>query len=110
MAKVLLEHEADPNKPMDDGFTPLLMAAQKGFVDVAQLLLEMRADVNRADWRTPLIMASYKGHVAIVRLLLHQNADVAVKDQLGMDALAWAREENHHEVVQLLVQAQRREE
>ena len=46
-----------------------------------------------------------------MRLLLHQNADVAVKDQqVGMDALAWARQNNHHEVVQLLVQAQRREE
>ena len=46
VAKVLLEHEADPDKPMHDDFTHLQFAAQKGFVDVAKVLLEMRADVT----------------------------------------------------------------
>ena len=51
-----------------------------------------------------------KGHVSTVRLFLLQNADVTVEDKWGDDALASARQQNHHEVVQLLVQAQRREE
>ena len=61
VAKVL-QHEADPNKPKDNGFTPLLMAAQNGFVDVAKVLLEHEADPNmpRDDGLTPLLMAAQK--------------------------------------------------
>ena len=52
--------------------TPLLSAAVEGFVDVAMVLLEHRADPNkpRDDGMTPLLVAAQEGHVAIVRLLL----------------------------------------
>ena len=98
--------------PESTAATPLLFAAQEGFVDIAKLLLAHRADVNRTDAKrqTPLNLASWKGHVDVVRLLLRQNADVTVEDQWGNDALASARQEGHGEVVQLLVEAQRRQE
>ncbi len=53
------------------GETPLFVACQKGHVDVARLLLDKGADVNRAleNGATPLSVAKSQGHAAIVALL-----------------------------------------
>ena len=92
--------------------TPLHQASFQGFVDVAKLLLDHRADANRtnAKRQTPLLWASYKGHVDVVRLLLRHNADATVEDKRCDDALASARQLGHREVVNVLVEAQRRQE
>ena len=106
--------------------TPLLFAAQKGFVDVAKVSWrtgptrtsqgarrDERADVHEPDERQEADapqLGVLLGHVDVVRLLLRHNADVTVEDQWGNDALALARQEGHREVVQVLVEAQRRQE
>ena len=64
---------------------PLWIACQNGHVDVARLLLDKGADVNRANkngW-TPLSIACSKGHVDAVRLLLDKKG--AEVDRAGED-------------------------
>ena len=39
VARLLLEANADKDKPMNDGFTPLFIASQEGQLEVARLLL-----------------------------------------------------------------------
>ena len=43
---VLLQAKANPDAADDAGSTPLVFAAQEGFTDVAQLLLENNCDPN----------------------------------------------------------------
>lgn len=63
VARVLLEHGADPNAVQSEDFTPLMAAAQNGMADMATLLLSFGADPNRRtrDGRTPGDIAREKG-------------------------------------------------
>ena len=56
MLRALIEAGADVNKAMDNGATPLYMAAQNGHEAVVRALIEFGADVNKArdNGRTPL--------------------------------------------------------
>ena len=49
--RALIEAGADVNKAMDDGATPLYVAAQEGHEAVVRALIEAGADVNKA-WMT----------------------------------------------------------
>ena len=82
------------------------MACEKGHVDVARLLLDKGAEVDRANVGgvTPLWIACSEGHVNAVRLLLKRGAEVdrAIVD--GMTPLRIACQEGHVDVAQLLVE------
>jgi ankyrin repeat protein len=65
----------------DSGWTPLHLAAQKGFKEVAELLLAYKALINAKSKRgdTPLHWAAGNGHKEIVTLLLANKAEVDAK-------------------------------
>lgn len=69
--KLLLSHGADANaKDSVEGNTPLIIAAGKGFKEVAEALLARGADVNVADkMGTPLTWALHTGHTKMADLL-----------------------------------------
>jgi hypothetical protein len=70
---------ADINQVMQDGATPLCIAAQSGNVDMVRCLMtELGADVNQAkrDGCTPLYIASEEGNLDVVRCLVDLSADV----------------------------------
>lgn len=78
----------------DDGATPLLLAAQIGWVQGVELLLGRGANVNLANNRgeTPLILAVQRRDLPMVRLLLANRADLDQADMLqGYSALDYAR-------------------
>ena len=80
----------------DGGNTALWFAAQgpwaKG-VDVARVLIEAGADVNRRceHGRTALHMAAAWGHADVAQLLLENGADATIVDDEGMTAVDVAR-------------------
>lgn len=55
------------------GETPLMLAAIQNQLEVAEVLIERGADVNRKGW-TPLHYAATRGHREMMRLLLAHNA------------------------------------
>jgi ankyrin repeat protein len=114
VVKLLLEYGADTNLSDWQGNTPLLVAAQKGELEIARLLLEHGADVNAKnknewaavpDWRgiTPLLFAAKRGELEIARLLLDHGADVNARNDNGVSALMFAAHSNHLETVKLLL-------
>lgn len=68
--------------------TPLKLAAEEGFQDIVQILIDNGADVNgKPQQRTPLMDAAQKGKKDAVQALLKNNADIDAVDKEGDTAL-----------------------
>ena len=118
LAQVLLENGAEVDFALPEGGeTALHMASVTGKLDVARLLVEAGADVNRGTnsdratqmfqdrlWgETPLHLAAKSGHAAMVEYLLSAGADKNVKTTQERTPLDYAREsEKAGQVVDLL--------
>jgi ankyrin repeat protein len=92
----LLAKGAKPDIRDNEGATPLLAAAQLGFVDGVRTLLAEGASVNLANSRgeTPLIMAVHNRDAATVRVLLAGGANPAQPDRIaGKSARDYAAED-----------------
>ena len=104
VVETILQRPQDPD--LGDP-APLLIASQFGHLEVASLLLEAKADKDKAsdDGATPLFIAAQQGHLEVARLLLEAKAD---KDK-AMDHCATplftAAENGHLEVASLLLEA-----
>jgi len=95
--------EVDALSDEEDGWTPLLMAAQSGHGAVVLALLEAGADSETTlDERyTPLVIAAQSGHEAVVLALLRAGADVEGLDVSYTPQIAAA--EGGHEVLAALL-------
>ena len=103
--ELLLQREADPNRPGPSGTTALMWAIPD--VEKVRVLLARGAEVNARSQteRTPLLVAaSYPGTVEVLRLLLDRGADLRATDQGGATALTLAVRSADVEVVRFLVE------
>ena len=92
----ILSHDARPDLQSNDGSTPLMLAAQLGWTEGAELLLAFHANPNLSNrnGETPLILAVHRRDLAMVRLLRSQGADPNKTDSVaGMSALDYARQD-----------------
>ena len=82
MVQYLLEQGADKDKVMNEGASPLWMAAQEGHLAVIQCLLEHGADVNktRTNGMTPLHAAALNGHAEVLTCLMNWGASLTARD------------------------------
>ena len=66
----------------------LILASNKGFLDIVQLLLDNGANVNDSnfDQQTALMEASEEGHFEVVKLLVQKGANVNLTDRRGRTA------------------------
>jgi ankyrin repeat protein len=78
--------------------------AFKGYVDIAQILIEHGADVNATtpDGKTPLMFAAMFNQTAIMELLLSHGANADLKSAEGMTAMSLAQSMNAQDSIQLL--------
>lgn len=109
LVKKLIARGADVNKP---GWAPLHYAATGGHLEILNILLEEHAfiDAESPNGTTPLMMAAQYGSTASVKLLLEAGADTAMKNQLGLTALDFARRGNRPDAAQLISEAIRRKQ
>ena len=101
--RCLLEMEGD-----SAGFTPLHTACERGFQDMADLLLALGADVNvRArNGETPLITAVAergKDNQSLALFFIASGADVKAANDDGWTALHYAANENMPTLAQALI-------
>lgn len=100
-ARSLIEKGAEINRP---GWTALHYASAVGNLHIMGKLLEHSAyiDAESPNKTTPLMMAARAGHQQGVQLLLDEGADVTLKNELGLDAIDFARSQEHGSIVRLL--------
>ncbi|GMT22656.1 hypothetical protein PFISCL1PPCAC_13953, partial [Pristionchus fissidentatus] len=107
VVRLLLQYNANVEHRAKTGLTPLMEAANGGYVDVGQLLLEAAADPNTSpvpsSRDTALTIAADKGHEKFVDLLLRNGAAVDARNKKGCTALWLACHGGHLETVQTLV-------
>jgi ankyrin repeat protein len=86
-----------------EGGTPLMRAAEKGNIKIAELLLP-HSNANARDryGDTAMLFAARNGHIKIVELLL-PNADIEAKNNADETVLMSAAENGHSEIVGLLL-------
>ncbi|KAF3770417.1 ankyrin [Cryphonectria parasitica EP155] len=89
------------------GFTALQIAAHRGDLNVAVLLLSLGADVNapacEKRGHTALDGAAYFGRLDMVKLLLNSNALSAYRGTTGYDGAVRAAEREGHRVIANLI-------
>jgi ankyrin repeat protein len=107
VAKVLIEHGADPHARDLGGYTPLHWACLNGHVEVARLLLDRGVDPNsrsNSNW-TSLLQAATNGHAKVVALLLDAGANPNIASNEGWTPLHKAVANGHAQSVRMLMRA-----
>ncbi|KAH6957547.1 ankyrin repeat-containing domain protein [Ilyonectria sp. MPI-CAGE-AT-0026] len=98
----------EPNSQDEKGFTPLLVAAALGLLEISQRLVEAGAKVNitNCEGVAPLREAAGIGAVKLVQFLIEKGADLELAPHENRDTpLIIAAAKNHLEVVKLLLVA-----
>ena len=90
-----------------NGLTPLMVAVDKGHVDVVNELIKLDADVNQSwkDGGTPLYIAAQQGHKKIIEILLAAKVDVNKAIYDGATPLYIAAQNGHKDIVEQLLEA-----
>lgn len=92
----MLGRGARPDLQSNDGTTALILAAQIGWRDGAELLLARRANPNlgNSSGETPLMFAVRSRDIAMVRLLMSRGANPNQTDHItGNSAIDFARQD-----------------
>jgi hypothetical protein len=101
-----VDAEADLELSEGSGWTPLILAAWYGQLDMLKLLLDAGASVAAADrngW-TAYHHACFGGHTECVELLVEKGADVAAVESDGKTGRDMAIQEKHEQLVEMLVE------
>lgn len=100
----LIQYGANPAYRNRNGVTPLVLAAQKGDLDVIIALLEHGANPCESNGHSSaLIEACHFGNYDIVKILLEKGAFINQKTLSGTTALMRASQEGHTNIVKLLI-------
>lgn len=104
---VLSEGMIDINQIDPDGWTPVMIAADRGFGRIVRFLMDNGADVSIAsnDGVMALMLASQGGHLSIVNALLVGNANPQATNCEGYTSLHVAAAAGHLRVMKALLEA-----
>ncbi|XP_053323897.1 serine/threonine-protein phosphatase 6 regulatory ankyrin repeat subunit B-like [Spea bombifrons] len=94
------------NKQAKNGWSPLLVAAERGHTEVVKILLQnhARVDVFDEHGKAALHLAAEKGHDEIADVLLRHKAFVNAKTKLGLTPLHLCAQKGYNHLVKMLVE------
>ncbi len=87
------------------GFTPVMLAARAGNVQVVRKLIEMKIDLNAVDdldGRNALMFAILNGHNKVANYLIEAGADLNVIDYRGQTSLDHAKNAKNIDLIRLI--------
>lgn len=92
--RYLLQQGANPNISDNQGRTPLIVAAQVGFIEGVSALVAGGAQIDVANrtGETPLIAAVHVGNLELIEVLVEAGADPDRPDNTGRSARDYARQ------------------
>src|SRR6266702_3967463 len=111
ITRLLLARDVDADAQNKNHFTPFLLAALNGRLEIAQVLLDYGANMNAANYwgETPLHLVSRgkynseEHRVDIARLLLVHSMDANAQDKSHSTPLHWAAFCGRLEITQMLL-------
>jgi len=85
----------------------LIMASQKGHIDIVDILIKANADINKCDdiGAFPLMAASYYGHTEVVKLLIKNGADINKLTNAENSLLFLALKNEHYDIANILIES-----
>jgi ankyrin repeat protein len=104
---LFLDFGSDPNcrKEFNVGYeTPLIIACQNNYYEIAKLLIDFGADPNAKDSSGlgAIHYAAQDGHLEICLLLMTRGCDPNMRDDRGNNASYWAKRNDKLELLQYL--------
>jgi ankyrin repeat protein len=106
IVQMFIDHGADVSGRDDasPGHSPLMYAAQHGYLEVGILLLEHGADIEQVDDfnDTALNVAAFFGQLEFVEMMVERGAKLDVYGFGGRNAIRHAMANNHDDVVAFL--------
>lgn len=107
LVKALLKAGANPNPPASFNMSPLGIAIDGRFSEIAVALIQAGANtqIQNGLGATPLILASTNGDIAVVRALIQAKANVNALDNIKNSALCWAINRGHTNIAIELINA-----
>jgi len=108
----LLLKQANANQANADGITPLMIASQKGHIDIVNMLIKLTgpkavdSNAKAAGYRnvSALYLAVLNNQLDVVRVLLANKADVNITADNGYTPLMVAAHTGNVEIVKLLLE------
>ena len=93
-------------RPNKRGKTPLYIASHFGNTDTARLLIDSKAEIDKANKRgdTPLSIAVYRRNTDTAKLLIENGASIDKANKRGDTPLIFASLTSNMPVVELLVE------
>eukprot|EP00750_Incisomonas_marina_P027562 INCI6206.1.p2 GENE.INCI6206.1~~INCI6206.1.p2 ORF type:complete len:573 (-),score=162.31 INCI6206.1:8379-10097(-) len=106
LVEVLCDFGADLNAQLDKGPTPLYIASQEGYADMAGHLVDKKANPDlRAHGITPLFIASQENHPEVCKVLLEKKADPNRRNKSGGLPIVVAAWRNNEKVLEELAKS-----
>jgi ankyrin repeat protein len=103
VVKALINKGANVNLADNNGWTPLMFAAEKGHLTTIQALLSapgINIDAKKSDGGTALYLAASNGKDDVVKALIKQSADVDITDNHGQTPMMVANSLGYLTIVQ----------
>lgn len=105
LERILETREAPIDATNKFGQSPLMVAAEKGYVDMMDALVDGGADVNFQNdaGKTALMMAAYGGQREAVNQLIRSGASLDLRDRGGSTALHWAADSGQTNLIDWMI-------
>ncbi|EDO35910.1 predicted protein [Nematostella vectensis] len=99
--KILSENNSVVEVMDKFGLTPLMVAAQKGYIDVMETLLEFGADPNyfNSSGKTCMMISCYSGQEEPAKLLRERGVEWGSRDKNGLTSVHWAADGGHDDLL-----------